>query len=634
MEELKTIETVDTSPFKKMVMTIGELPTSFVESMTYYELLAWLCNYLQNTVIPTVNNNAEAVEELQGLFIELKTFVDEYFDNLDVQEEINNKLDAMAEAGTLQDIIYEYLNSIALFCYDTVADLKLAENLVSGSYAKTLGFHSVNDGGGCLYKISDTGTANEKDVIACQNDLLAVLIPDLGNIYPEQFGAYGDGTHDDTTYIQYALDNFDTVKLHNKSYLAKGIKLVSFKTLIGDGENTKLIGDDTTDGLLIYMADNSDIERLNIQNITLTNYIIGINAIGVKYSQFHNVKTDYCNLGARFAGKTFANKLYNCEFRHSTTDGFECGLPVTHPISNTTVNPNIATFDFYSCAFHINGGYGINGWMRVFNFYGGYSENNTSGAVKMVSTSTNFSTENSFFGFDIEEEFIGYRFETSDNSDCNFNYINIIGGQIALKPQTDNELRAVLYFKGNRCRWDSVHNINVQTRHITTTTDNNTYDIYADVTTGLASASIMCDYNSASSTYAVLKTNLYSMKPCNIFKVSEDLPLALVNNYFNINNSKIELPAGESFKITMPNLAYIDKVKVTSAAAASLKLYAYGQNTDIYKQTGSTGTTASDSDNVTTLSVGTDGDSFVIRNMDSSNAVTITNIHLDGYIGR
>lgn len=104
---LKTVDTVDLRPFKKLVMTIGELPSSFVESMTYYECLAWLVNYIETTVIPAVNNNAEAVEELQGLFTELKTFVDDYFDNLDVQEEINKKLDAFATDGTLYRLINE-----------------------------------------------------------------------------------------------------------------------------------------------------------------------------------------------------------------------------------------------------------------------------------------------------------------------------------------------------------------------------------------------------------------------------------------------------------------------------------------------------------------------------------------------
>ena len=51
-------------PFKKFIMTIGELPTSYMESMTYGEMVMWLCNYLQNTVIPAINNNADVVDEL------------------------------------------------------------------------------------------------------------------------------------------------------------------------------------------------------------------------------------------------------------------------------------------------------------------------------------------------------------------------------------------------------------------------------------------------------------------------------------------------------------------------------------------------------------------------------------------
>lgn len=93
--------------FKKLIMTIGNLPSSYVESLSYYECLLWLCNYLENTVIPAVNNNAEAVSELQNLFTQLQTFVETYFDNLDVQEEVNTKLDEMALDGTLAEIINE-----------------------------------------------------------------------------------------------------------------------------------------------------------------------------------------------------------------------------------------------------------------------------------------------------------------------------------------------------------------------------------------------------------------------------------------------------------------------------------------------------------------------------------------------
>ena len=107
MSDLKPIQGL--RPFTKFCMTIGNLPASYLASMTYEEQLLWFCDYLQNTVIPTVNNNAEAVEELQNLYVQLKNYVDHYFDNLDVQNEINNKLDDMASDGTLENIINQQL---------------------------------------------------------------------------------------------------------------------------------------------------------------------------------------------------------------------------------------------------------------------------------------------------------------------------------------------------------------------------------------------------------------------------------------------------------------------------------------------------------------------------------------------
>lgn len=88
------------------------IPLAFDESMSYYETLCGLLNYLQNTIIPTVNNNADAVSELQNLYIELKTYVDDYFTNLDVQEEINNKLDKMVQDGTLTTLIGNYVQPL------------------------------------------------------------------------------------------------------------------------------------------------------------------------------------------------------------------------------------------------------------------------------------------------------------------------------------------------------------------------------------------------------------------------------------------------------------------------------------------------------------------------------------------
>lgn len=106
------IPTDSLRPFNKFCISIGMLPSSYKTSLTYEEQLLWLCNYLEETVIPAVNNNGEAVTELQNLYVELRSYIDNYFANLDVQEEINNKLDEMTLNGSLYNIMYPYINNI------------------------------------------------------------------------------------------------------------------------------------------------------------------------------------------------------------------------------------------------------------------------------------------------------------------------------------------------------------------------------------------------------------------------------------------------------------------------------------------------------------------------------------------
>ena len=102
---MKEIENLDPRPFTRFCMSIGAVPSSYLAGMTIEQQLLWFCSYLEKEVIPAVNNNAEAVEELQQLFTELHNYVEHYFDNLDVQEEINNKLDEMVESGELQELL-------------------------------------------------------------------------------------------------------------------------------------------------------------------------------------------------------------------------------------------------------------------------------------------------------------------------------------------------------------------------------------------------------------------------------------------------------------------------------------------------------------------------------------------------
>ena len=119
---------IQTITFNMLPMTIGVLPSSYVDSMSYYETLVWLCNYLENTVIPAVNNNGEAVEELQTAYIQLHDYVEHYFDNLDVQTEINNKLDEMTEDGSLTNLISAYVDPIYQAYEENINEIVTAQN--------------------------------------------------------------------------------------------------------------------------------------------------------------------------------------------------------------------------------------------------------------------------------------------------------------------------------------------------------------------------------------------------------------------------------------------------------------------------------------------------------------------------
>ena len=129
--------------FPQVINNLGIIPTSYKDSMSYYECLAWLCKFLEETVIPTVNQNGSAVQELQGLYTELNEYVTHYFDTLDVQQEINNKLDQMTADGTLTAIIANYINPFIEEQNIVINDIQRKVNSVASGSPKPV--DSVDD---------------------------------------------------------------------------------------------------------------------------------------------------------------------------------------------------------------------------------------------------------------------------------------------------------------------------------------------------------------------------------------------------------------------------------------------------------------------------------------------------------
>ena len=92
------------SPFKLFCATNFPFIEANFDSLTNYELLCYITKYL-NTVIANQNAVEENVTSLYNAFVELENYVNNYFDNLDVQDEINKKLDELVADGTLGNII-------------------------------------------------------------------------------------------------------------------------------------------------------------------------------------------------------------------------------------------------------------------------------------------------------------------------------------------------------------------------------------------------------------------------------------------------------------------------------------------------------------------------------------------------
>ena len=99
------------------------------DALTDYELLCLIVKYLNDVIANQNEQNASITrmyesflalqnyvnntkDTLEDAFNTLDNYVRNYFANLDVQEEINNKIDSMLDAGTFQQIIYDYTQPI------------------------------------------------------------------------------------------------------------------------------------------------------------------------------------------------------------------------------------------------------------------------------------------------------------------------------------------------------------------------------------------------------------------------------------------------------------------------------------------------------------------------------------------
>lgn len=329
--------------FRKLVFLNMQQLTNFpyiekdFDALTDYQLLCKVVEYL-NMVIKNSNDQNDSITNLYNAFISLQdyvntnfddletafnnleTYVNNYFDSQDWQQMVNNKLDDMLESGVLEQIIEQFIQSTAIWCFDTIADMLQATNLINGSFARTLGYYSVNDNGGAIYKITDTASLTDY-----QEELASGLYATLINekyVTPEMYGAYGDGVHDDSTAIQTAINSNKVIELSPKTYIC--FSLLSENPLVIHGNNATL------------KRPNLSIEPYNYTETQMRS----VNTIRI----YNDVKLDNIN---------FDN---NCFTMWSLEDGYAQGLSASLLLTNSDTKFN-AYID--NCTFKNSAGDGI-----------------------------------------------------------------------------------------------------------------------------------------------------------------------------------------------------------------------------------------------------------------------------------
>ena len=333
----KNIEYVN--PFKRMCITIGILPTAYIESMSYYECLTYLVNYLSNNVIPAVNNNGEVVDELQQKYVELKQYVDDYFTNLDVQTEINNKLDDMAEQGELTAIILEYLQLGGLIMFNTLADMKAGENLIDGCFVQTSGELSYDDGKRELFKIrelTESDTIDEITLFALSN--YPTLVAEKLDYYRlDQIDSTLSSMTDGIDDISDHVGNIANLTTTDKTNVVSAINEIN-DTKIGDLADLTTTDKSSVVNAINQLLPKQDLDLSvsyhayrttsdsNTPQITVGKFVPSTGTFTTTSSGISNV---YCNVHGLTNSKGSIGKIYGpvhmtVNYTVSASNGYPC----------------------------------------------------------------------------------------------------------------------------------------------------------------------------------------------------------------------------------------------------------------------------------------------------------------------
>lgn len=211
------------------------------------------------------------------------------------RQEVN---ELKSDVNDLQNDVSELSSQPRPYIFNNVQDASSYQKFMTGNVLIVLGYYSPGDGGECIYEVS-----NEYNdyVVNAYNNLYLNPIPS-GIVYPEQFGAKGDGTTNDYQSIQkalnYAVDNNCVLTFVKKTYKVDSTLILnnaSSKYIQVNGYGGEYYPTLLFDGINICFDIQVPGVKLNGFKIKSTN---AANCTGIKLS--NTVETSPLNLDCEF----------------------------------------------------------------------------------------------------------------------------------------------------------------------------------------------------------------------------------------------------------------------------------------------------------------------------------------------
>lgn len=321
------------SPFQLFVKSNFPFIEATYESLDNYGLYCKVVEYLNN-VIENENTVEDNVTSLYNAFVSLNAYVSDYFDNLDVQNEINEKLDNMVRTGELQHLLDLQYNDLKS---EVNAQIDVIENqvtsLASGSPIAVTSTSQMTDhtkiyvnttDGKWYYYDGDSweigGTYQSTGIANGSIDILK-LDNQLKSNFFNFYGSYLDKGNAYTGYVTRT----GVINTSDSSFSYYKINLTAGEIYTYSGRNiSQLCG--------LVVMDNSDNVIYASQTETSTNYtdlIFKANSNNLTaYLSFQNNElTNMTSLNSHTSGLRKLTNIYN-NLKYSNA------IPVVETIEN------------------------------------------------------------------------------------------------------------------------------------------------------------------------------------------------------------------------------------------------------------------------------------------------------------